>query len=165
MIQRRLIEIEQMIIGEGLKTKYHNHLITGVSINSKTTRPGNLFIPIVRLKNGHDYVEEAIHQGAIASLWEKSQPNPPKGIPLIFVDDTLKALQHLARSYRNQLSVNVIGVTGSNGKTTTKGLINSVLSTTYKVHKTKGNLNSQIGLPLTILEIEEDCEIVVLEMG
>ncbi len=59
----------------------------------------------------------------------------------------------------------VIGVTGSNGKTTTKDLINSVLDTTYKVHKTKGNLNSQIGLPLTILEIEEDCEIAVLEMG
>lgn len=51
VIQRRLLEIEQMVIGEGLQTKYHNHLITGVSINSKTTRPGNLFIPIVRLKN------------------------------------------------------------------------------------------------------------------
>ncbi|PEB54455.1 UDP-N-acetylmuramoyl-tripeptide--D-alanyl-D-alanine ligase [Bacillus pseudomycoides] len=165
MIQRRLLEIEQMVIGEGLQTKYHNYLIKGVSISSKTIRPGNLFIPIVRLKNGHDYVEEAIQQGAIASLWEKSQPNPPKGIPLIFVDDTLIALQQLARSYRNQLSVHVIGVTGSNGKTTTKDLINSVLGTTYKVHKTKGNLNSQIGLPLTILEIEEDCEIVVLEMG
>lgn len=165
MIQRRLLEIEQMVIGEDLQAKYHNHLITGVSINSKAISPGNLFIPIVRLKNGHDYVEEAIQQGAIASLWEKSQPNPPKGIPLIFVDDTLIALQHLARSYRNQLSVDVIGVTGSNGKTTTKDLINSVLGTTYKVHKTKGNLNSQIGLPLTILEIEEDCEIVVLEMG
>lgn len=165
LIQRRLLEIEQMVIGEGLQTKYHSHLIAGVSINSKVISPGNLFIPIVRLKNGHDYVEEAIQQGAVASLWEKSQPNPPKGIPLIFVDDTLIALQHLARSYRNQLSVNVIGVTGSNGKTTTKDLINSVLSTTYKVHKTKGNLNSQIGLPLTILEIEEDCEIAVLEMG
>ncbi|WP_090689025.1 UDP-N-acetylmuramoyl-tripeptide--D-alanyl-D-alanine ligase [Bacillus sp. 166amftsu] len=79
--------------------------------------------------------------------------------------DTLIALQHLARFYRKQLSVDVIGVTGSNGKTTTKDLINSVLGTTYKVHKTQGNLNSQIGLPLTILEIEEDCEIVVLEMG
>lgn len=165
MIQRRLLEIEQMVIGEGLQTKYHNHLIKGVSINSKAISPGNLFIPIVRLKNGHDYVEEAIQQGAIASLWEKSQPNPPKGIPIIFVNDTLVALQHLARSYRNQLSVNIIGVTGSNGKTTTKDLINSVLDTTYKVHKTKGNLNSQIGLPLTILEIEEDCEIAVLEMG
>ncbi|ENQ3078170.1 UDP-N-acetylmuramoyl-tripeptide--D-alanyl-D-alanine ligase [Bacillus cereus] len=154
-----------MVIGEGLQKKYHNHLITGVSINSKVISPGNLFIPIVRLKNGHDYVEEAIQQGAIASLWEKSQPNPPKGIPLIFVNDTLIALQRLARSYRNQLSVNIIGVTGSNGKTTTKDLINSVLDITYKVHKTKGNLNSQIGLPLTILEIEEDCEIAVLEMG
>lgn len=154
-----------MINGDGLEVHFENLGIEGVSIDSRTVKSGNLYIPIVRIKDGHDYVVEAIKKGATASLWEKDHPNPPKGIPLIFVDNTLSSLQTLASSYRNQLSIKVIGITGSNGKTTTKDMVNSILGTSFKVHKTKGNLNSQIGLPLTILEVSEHDEIVVLEMG
>lgn len=154
-----------MIRGEGLQDKFENLLVEGVSIDSRTITNGNLYIPIVRIKDGHDYVRDAIKKGAIATLWEKDHPNPPEDIPLIFVESTLIALQSLAFSYHNQLSIKVVGITGSNGKTTTKDMVNSIVGTSFKVHKTKGNLNSQIGLPLTILEISEDDEIVVLEMG
>ena len=81
------------------------------------------------------------------------------------MDDTLFALQQLAQFYRREINVKVIGITGSNGKTTVKDIIGSILSSTYRVHKTKGNFNSQIGLPLTILEMERNTEFLILEMG
>lgn len=165
MIIKSLKDIQKMMSGEGLETQFDSLLVEGVSIDSRTVKKGNLYIPIVRIKDGHKYVREAIKNGAIASLWDKNHPNPPNDIPLIFVDNTLTALQSLASSYRKQLPIKVIGITGSNGKTTTKDMANSIVSTTFKVHKTKGNFNSQIGLPLTILEVSEDDEVVVLEMG
>ena len=128
-------------------------------------KEGNLFVPIIRVKDGHDYVKEAMDNGAVASLWKKSYGTPPKGVPIIFVDDTLFALQQLAHFYRRELKVKVIGITGSSGKTTVKDIISTILSTTHRVHKTKGNLNSQIGLPLTILEMKRDTEFLILEMG
>ncbi|UQZ81043.1 UDP-N-acetylmuramoyl-tripeptide--D-alanyl-D-alanine ligase [Paenibacillus konkukensis] len=165
MINCKLKMIEQMSEGNGLEAVYEDITVQGVSIDSRTVKTGNLFIPIQRQLNGHDYVEAAYSQGAAASFWQKDHPNPPQHIPLIYVDDCLEALQALAAHYRKELSVKVIGVTGSNGKTTTKDMINSVLGTTFRVHKTTGNLNSQIGLPLTILEMEKNAEIAVLEMG
>lgn len=84
--------------------------------------------------------------------------------PIIWVDDTLIALQQLAKAYLKHVNPKVIGVTGSNGKTTTKDMIESVLHTEFKV-KTQGNYNNEIGLPLTILELDLDTEISILEMG
>ncbi|MFD2045489.1 UDP-N-acetylmuramoyl-tripeptide--D-alanyl-D-alanine ligase [Ornithinibacillus salinisoli] len=165
MIHRRLIDIQDMVSGSGLLSSNENQLIEGVSIDSRTVKQGNLFIPIIRLKDGHLYVREAIKNGAVATLWLKNHPNPPTDIPVIFVDDTLVALQSLAKNYRKQLSVKVIGITGSNGKTTTKDMVSSIAKTTFTVHKTKGNLNSEYGLPLTVLEVSEKDDIVVLEMG
>jgi len=165
MIRHKLKDIERMSIGRGLQIEHEDITIHGVSIDSRTVKPGNLFVPIIRQLDGHDYVEEAISKGAAASFWQKDHPNPPIHIPLIIVDDCLNALQILAANYRKELSVKVIGVTGSNGKTTTKDMINSVLGTTYRVHKTTGNLNSQIGVPLTLLEIDKSSEFAVIEMG
>ncbi|PFD36984.1 UDP-N-acetylmuramoyl-tripeptide--D-alanyl-D-alanine ligase [Bacillus cereus] len=165
MIQISLKELEEVVDGEGLHELFYKLVAVGVSIDSKKTQEENLFVPIIRVKDGHDYVQEAMRNGAVACLWKKSHGDPPKGIPIIFVDDTLFALQQLARFYRNELNVKVIGITGSNGKTTVKDIIGTILSTTYNVHKTKGNLNSQIGLPLTILEMKRDTEFLILEMG
>ncbi|MEK3889846.1 UDP-N-acetylmuramoyl-tripeptide--D-alanyl-D-alanine ligase [Bacillus sp. FSL K6-3431] len=165
MIIRNLKDMQEMMSGDGLANEYEKLLVQGVSIDSRTIKKGNLFIPIVRIKDGHKYVKEAMAKGAIASLWDKSHSDPPKNTPLIFVENTLTALQTLANSYRKQLPTKVIGVTGSNGKTTVKDMVNSIVSTKFKVHKTKGNLNSQIGLPLTILEVSESDEVMVLEMG
>ncbi|WP_214484431.1 UDP-N-acetylmuramoyl-tripeptide--D-alanyl-D-alanine ligase [Bacillus sp. SM2101] len=166
MIRRTLQEIVEMVLGEAVQFQHNGQFIEGVSINSREIQHGNLFIPIIGERfNGHDFVNDAFEQGAVASLWQKGQPNMPKGRPLIVVDDTLMALQKLAAQYRQQLNVKVIGITGSNGKTTTKDLISEVLSTNYKVLKTEGNFNNHYGLPLTLLRLEEDTDIAVLEMG
>ncbi|MBJ9978544.1 UDP-N-acetylmuramoyl-tripeptide--D-alanyl-D-alanine ligase [Bacillus sp. S70] len=165
LIQLQLNKLEEIVNGEGLQESFHYIEMQGVCIDSKKITKGNLFVPIIRVKDGHDYVKEAMEKGAAASLWKKSYGDPPKGIPIIFVDDTLLALQKIARYYRKTSNVKVIGITGSNGKTMVKDIISTILSTTYRVHKTKGNLNSQIGLPLTILEMKQDTELLILEMG
>ncbi|MFZ7806737.1 UDP-N-acetylmuramoyl-tripeptide--D-alanyl-D-alanine ligase [Bacillus thuringiensis] len=165
LIQLQLNKLEEIVNGEGLQESFHYIEMQGVCIDSKKITKGNLFVPIIRVKDGHDYVKEAMEKGAAASLWKKSYGDPPKGIPIIFVDDTLLALQKIARYYRKTINVKVIGITGSNGKTMVKDIISTILSTTYRVHKTKGNLNSQIGLPLTILEMKQDTELLILEMG
>lgn len=139
---------------------------TGASKDTRTIKPGDLYIPIIgEVYDGHQFVEEALRKGAIASFWQEDHLPIPAHLPLIVVKDSLSALQSLARQYREIQNVKVIGVTGSNGKTTTKDLIASVLSAKYRVHKTEGNLNSQVGLPFVILHMEKDTEILVLEMG
>ena len=115
--------------------------------------------------DGHKYVEESIRKGAAAALWQRDVPNPPTHLPILIVDDCLIALQELARKYRKELPVKVVGITGSNGKTTTKDMTAGLLSIQYKVQKTEGNYNNHIGLPLTVLGLDEDTEIAVLEMG
>ena len=165
MITHELKVIERMSSGDGLSVEFEELMIQGVSIDSRSIKPGNLFVPIIRELNGHNYVSEAISKGAIASFWEKDHPNPPVHLPLIYVNDSLEALQKLAAEYRRELQVKVIGVTGSNGKTTTKEMLNSVLQTKFRVYKTEGNLNSQLGVPLTVLGIDKDAEVAVIEMG
>lgn len=141
-------------------------VISGASIDSRTVEQGDLFIPFRGEQvNGHRYVESAIEKGAAASLWLKDEPNPPEDAPLIFVDDSEQALQEIARIYREQLDCKIIGITGSNGKTSTKDLVASVLSPYFNVRKTEGNFNNELGLPLTILSLDRETEFAVLEMG
>lgn len=154
-----------MVEGIGINVTSPELIVKGVSIDSRTLIEGDLFVPIVRIDDGHNYVKQAFENGAVVSLWQADHVPPPEGLPLIIVEDTLKALHELAQSYRGQLNCKVIGVTGSNGKTTVKDLISSLLSASYKVHKTIGNLNGEYGLPLTLLAVEEDTDIIVLEMG
>ncbi|GGE97484.1 UDP-N-acetylmuramoyl-tripeptide--D-alanyl-D-alanine ligase [Chishuiella changwenlii] len=114
--------------------------------------------------NGNTFAQEAINQGAtLAIVDEEEYENPSNNIFL--VKNTLETLQDLAREYRNYLKIPFIGLTGSNGKTTTKELISAVLKEKFKTHYTFGNLNNHIGVPLTILSIPEDTEIAVIEMG
>lgn len=140
--------------------------INGVSTDSRNIFKGNLFIPLVgESYDGHSFVMQAYNAGAVATLWQENVPVPDIDLSFILVPDTLLALQDLAAYYRNKINPIVIGVTGSNGKTTTKDVIFSILSNKYIVHKTKGNLNNHIGVPLTILTMPEDTEILVVEMG
>ncbi|MEK9199857.1 UDP-N-acetylmuramoyl-tripeptide--D-alanyl-D-alanine ligase [Ureibacillus sp. 179-F W5.1 NHS] len=141
-------------------------VVTGVSIDTRTISQGDLFIPFRgESVNGHKFVEQAFEKGAAASLWLKDEPNPPKDKPILFVDDAELALQQMARAYRNQHRGKFIGVTGSNGKTSSKDILASMLTPFYKVQKTIGNFNNQLGLPITLLNLDEDTEIAVLEMG
>ena len=141
-------------------------IVTGVSINTKTLQPGDLFIPFKGERvNGHQYVQQAFSQGASAALWQMDEPNPPSDLPIILVEDCEKALQQMARLYRSEHQATFIGITGSNGKTSTKDLVAGVLSPFFRVQKTAGNFNNNLGLPLTILDLDEETEFAVLEMG
>lgn len=136
--------------------------------DSRAVQPGDLFIAIKGLNyDGHIFVPQAVQAGAAAAIvsqtWADEQPDP--GIPLIVVDDPLAALQRWAKWRREQMPVQVIGITGSVGKTSAKESIAAVLSQRYRVHKTAGSLNNEIGLPLTLLETPDDTEVIVLEMG
>lgn len=143
-----------------------DNVICGVSIDSRKVDENNLFIPIKGLTtNGHKYINDAIDKGIAATLWNKDEPNPPTNIAVIFVDDTVSGLQKLALSYRNKLKTKIIGITGSNGKTSTKDITAGVLSHKYKTQKTLGNYNTEIGVPYTLLSLDEDCEVAVIEMG
>lgn len=159
-------KIEQVAKWLGIKTNFKGIEVTGVSINTRTIKRGDLFVPFRGEKvNGHQYVQQAFEAGAAASLWQRDEPNPPKDLPLLIVDDCKVALQEMARAYRDELSITVVGITGSNGKTSTKDLVASVLKPYFKVQKTQGNLNNELGLPLTILSLDEDTKFAVLEMG
>jgi UDP-N-acetylmuramoyl-tripeptide--D-alanyl-D-alanine ligase len=140
--------------------------IKGVSIDSRKVTENSLFITIKGMTvNGHAFVKDAIEKGAAASLWNKDEPNPPEDIALILVEDTVKSLQDLSRYYRNKLNVKIVGVTGSNGKTSTKDITAAILSQKYKTQKTLGNYNTEIGAPYTLLSLDEDCQAAVIEMG
>jgi UDP-N-acetylmuramoyl-tripeptide--D-alanyl-D-alanine ligase len=118
--------------------------------------------------DGNLFVNEALEKGAGYVITEESDNQKAEGRRhenIIFVDNVLKTLQQLANYHRNQLKIPVIGITGTNGKTTTKELIAAVLSKKYKVAYTQGNLNNHIGVPLTLLSIKKEEEIAVIEMG
>lgn len=143
--------------------------VENILLDSREISKRSLFVPIIGEKfNAHDYIEQAIENGAIASLWDRKIDVPShlkNNCCFFYVDDTVLALQKLARYYREEINPIVIGITGSNGKTTTKDLVASLLNTSYKTHKTAGNFNNHIGLPITILTMPRDTEVLVLEMG
>lgn len=166
MINKSLNVIAKMLDTELLDKNFNDTIVSGVCIDSRNVKENNLFVPIKGLNtNGHKYIKNAIENGAVATLWNKDEPNPPTNIGVILVDDTVKSIQDLAVSYRNMLSAKFIGITGSNGKTSTKDIIGGVLSVKYKTQKTMGNYNNELGVPLTILSLDDDCEVAVVEMG
>ena len=135
-----------------------------VSTDTRSIGPGSLFFALKGPKfNANQFAEEALKAGASYAIIDDEAFE--KGDQFIIVDDTLKALQQLARFHRDQLKIPVIGLTGSNGKTTTKELLAVTLGTKYKTSVTKGNLNNHIGVPLTLLEIDDSIEMAVIEMG
>ena len=165
MIEVTLQQIQEWIPCD-IDSQYLRQTIKGVTIDSRAIKTNMLFIPFKGENvDGHCFVSQALKDGAGASFYEKGHDidDNVKG-PIIWVDDTLIALQQLAKAYLKHVNPKVIGVTGSNGKTTTKDMIESVLHTEFKV-KTQGNYNNEIGLPLTILELDLDTEISILEMG
>ena len=141
--------------------------IRSISTDTRKLEKGSLFVALEGERfDGHDYVIDALASGASAAMVsKKAHFDDDQDLPLIRVEDTLIGLQKLARSYRGSLKVRGIGVTGSNGKTSTKDIIKSVLSQSYSVSATEGNYNNHIGLPLTLLETKETDAFGVWEMG
>ncbi|MGN0383403.1 MAG: UDP-N-acetylmuramoyl-tripeptide--D-alanyl-D-alanine ligase [Eubacterium sp.] len=150
----------QYIGDDSLKNEY----IEGAVIDSRLIEKNYLFIPVAGQRvDGHDFINQVFEKGAICTLSERKLESPIG--PYILVESTLKALKDIAAYYRSIADIKVVGITGSVGKTSTKEIISSVLSMRFNVLKTEGNLNNEIGLPLTVLKIREEHEIAVLEMG
>lgn len=145
-----------------------NSNFTGVSIDSRTIKSGELFIALKGDRfDGHDFLHDALKagSGAIVSSQFAVHGSEFKNKIIIFADNTLFALHNLARYIRKKFKRHVIGIVGSNGKTTTKELTASILSTKLNVLKAMGNLNNHIGMPLSITKMDKDTEVMVLEMG
>lgn len=135
-----------------------------VVLDSRLVERGGIFIATRgEHVDGHSFIDQVFDAGALGVICEVA-PVQPKG-PYILVKDSFLALEDLAEYYRKQLNIKVVGITGSVGKTSTKEFVASVLSQKYRVLKTEGNYNNEVGLPLTVLRIREDCEVAVLEMG
>jgi UDP-N-acetylmuramoyl-tripeptide--D-alanyl-D-alanine ligase len=135
-----------------------------VSTDTRQITKGSMFIALKGSKfNANAFAEEALQKGAACALVDEA--GFVKNDNYILVEDGLRSLQQLASYHRAQLKIPVIGLTGSNGKTTTKELLNAVLAAKYKAFATKGNLNNHIGVPLSILSVDSSFEIAVIEMG
>lgn len=137
---------------------------TQVIIDSRQIIPGGVFIATPGEKvDGHSFIPQVFEKGALGVVCQ-TLPKEPLG-PCILVEDSFKALQQIATFYREQLDVKVVGITGSVGKTSTKQFIASVLEQHYDTWKTQGNYNNEIGVPLTILQVRDNHQVLVLEMG
>jgi UDP-N-acetylmuramoyl-tripeptide--D-alanyl-D-alanine ligase len=137
--------------------------ITGVAIDTRKLQPGDLFVAVKGERvDGHDFLGEAMARGAVAALVTRKVEST---LPQVLVDDTMLALGDLASAVRAQSDVRVIGITGSNGKTTVKTLTASILSRHGRTHVNAGNYNNELGLPLTLLAMPQDTQFAVLEMG
>lgn len=138
--------------------------VSGISSDSRTVREGELFVPLRGANfDGHDFLSQAVRQGAVACLSEEMVAGLP--VPVIMVEDTLRALGDLAAGFRQEFSLPVIGITGSSGKTTTKEMLAAILGQVNPGLKTEGNFNNLIGLPQTIFRLDASHHWLVLEMG
>ena len=164
----------QLSMGEvasflGASCEAPGRLVSGYSIDSRSIASGSLFFAIRgRRFDGHEFVAQALERGAVGAVVEQAfrERVPPMLAPMFIpVADTTRALQDLARAVRRKWAGQVVAVTGSTGKTTTKELIATLLATRFTVHKSPGNLNNQYGLPQTLLALEPAHEVAVLEMG
>ncbi|MBS6195678.1 MAG: UDP-N-acetylmuramoyl-tripeptide--D-alanyl-D-alanine ligase [Clostridiales bacterium] len=141
-----------------------NICVTAITSDSRKVEEGGLFVPIKGARaDGHDFIPQVMAAGALGTLSEKELEGAD--FPYVQVASSLQAVKDLAAYYLDQLQIPVVGITGSVGKTSTKEMIASVLSRKYRVLKTQGNFNNELGLPLTVFRLREEDEIAVLEMG
>ncbi|GIW23040.1 MAG: UDP-N-acetylmuramoyl-tripeptide--D-alanyl-D-alanine ligase [Candidatus Sericytochromatia bacterium] len=159
------ISLKEIInITNGIGFDICDKSVFNISTDTRTINKGDLFIPIKGENfDGHDFINQAFEKGAIASLCNKDKDIKLKNV--IFVNDTLKAYQEIAKYILRKVNPKVIGITGSSGKTSTKELAYSLFKNYFKTLKTEGNFNNQIGLPYTLTKLNEEHEITILEMG
>jgi UDP-N-acetylmuramoyl-tripeptide--D-alanyl-D-alanine ligase len=148
-------------------SEYSIQDFTGVSTDSRTVKPGDCFFAIPGDNfDGHDYVDDAFAKGAVCAVVSKDIPvGKPTDKPILKVEDTIKALGDFAGEYRRQSNFEVVAITGSAGKTTTRQIAYQALSQHFRVHQSPRSFNNNIGLPLTLLGAEADDQIVIAELG
>ena len=156
-----LHEIASVLEAKNDVSGFEDVALNKAEFDSRLIEARDLFIPLKGARDGHDFIATAFAQGAAATLSER----PVAEGPYILVDDVLAAFQRLAQYYLEKTAVDVLAVTGSNGKTTTKDMLAQLLATSYKTYKTQGNYNNEIGLPYTVLHMPDNTEKLVLEMG
>jgi UDP-N-acetylmuramoyl-tripeptide--D-alanyl-D-alanine ligase len=141
--------------------------ITGAAFDSRSLRPGDLFVPIVATRDGHDFVADAIAAGAVAYLTSRPVPaaTPSSPVAAIGVADTGDALMALASWARTRLPATVVGITGSVGKTSTKDLVAAAVAADRRVAANERSFNNEQGLPVTIVAAPDDTEVLVVELG
>ncbi len=165
-MKMQVTEIAKAVQAVNAEQAWPDVNVTGVAFDSRRLQAGDLFIPLVGENDGHQFIQSAVDNGAVATLWASDHADSaPKNLPVILVADTLSALQQLGQYYLQKINPKVVAVTGSNGKTTTKDMIASLLGTQFNVTKTHANFNNQIGVPITLLSMEPNTEVVVVEMG
>jgi UDP-N-acetylmuramoyl-tripeptide--D-alanyl-D-alanine ligase len=154
--------IEALGTGEqGADTQF-----AAVSTDTRSTASGDLFVALVGERfDGHEFLRAAADAGATGAVVERIPDDAPADLQYFVVENALHALGRLANYRRRRLDARVVGIVGSNGKTTTKDLVRTVLGARFRVHATEGNLNNQIGAPLTLLRAPADAEALVIEMG
>ena len=155
-----LHEVADAVKAQNDVLKYEDQVLGNIEFDSRLIKPGDIFLPLKGARDGHDFIPTAFENGALVTFSEQKV-----AFPHILVENTEQAFQDLASYYLDKTAVDVIAITGSNGKTTTKDMIAQILATTYKTYKTQGNYNNEIGLPYTVLHMPDDTEKLVLEMG
>jgi len=175
MIELRYKELLDVVKGKPFpEGPFENFLLKGVSIDSRAIKPQNLFIAIKGEKfDGHDFIKQALDKGASCAVISEDKLTD-REIPYlsstsrkraVLVKDTRAALQNIAKWHRDKFKVKVVAITGTNGKTTTKEMIAEVLSKKYNVLRSEKSFNNQVGVPLTLLKITSETEVLVLELG
>lgn len=139
--------------------------ISSVEFDSRKIEKKGLFVPLPGTRDGHDFVHAAKENGAIATLWQKDRANVPSDLVVLPVEDVTQAFQIIAQYYKQKIAPKTVAITGSNGKTTTKDMTASVLAQKYRIYKTQGNYNNDLGVPYTMLHMPDDTEVLILEMG
>ena len=157
----RLAKTIKKLTGESLNTP-----ITGITTDSRSCEPGDLYVALTGIRSdGHQYINEVQRKKASAALVSELNANQNNKMKHILVKDTRRTLGLIANTWRKNFNIPIIAITGSNGKTSTKELLNHVLNKRYNVHATQGNYNTSIGLPLSLLEIDKYHDISIIEMG
>ncbi|MCI4445375.1 MAG: UDP-N-acetylmuramoyl-tripeptide--D-alanyl-D-alanine ligase [Candidatus Aminicenantes bacterium] len=159
-----LIALARLMEGKLMQGR-PEEIINSYAFDTRDISPGALFFALKGARDGHEFISEALKKGAKGACVSREVRGLPSEFGLILVDDTLKAMQLLAARILKNHSTKVVGITGSLGKTSTKEFAARILSTRFNVLKSPGNYNNQIGLPISILSLNESSEIAVLEMG
>ena len=137
----------------------------GVSIDTRTIQPGDLFVALKDVRDGHDFVAQALEKGAAAALVSRVPDGIAADAPLLIVDDVLKGLEALGRAGRARMGGKVVGVTGSVGKTSTKEMLRAALASQGKVHAAEASYNNHWGVPLTLARMPADSDFAIIEIG
>ena len=138
---------------------------TGVSIDTRTLQPGDLFVALKDARDGHEFVVQALEKGAAAALVSHVPEGVPPNSPLLVVDDVLAALENLGRAARARTNAKVVAITGSAGKTSTKDMLRHVLGAQGLTHAAEASYNNHWGVPLTLARMPKNCDFAVIEIG